>query len=572
MTGIAAMPVAPPELSSVPRVLITGAMVIDGSGAPGYLANVRLAGGRIELIAEPGALRGAETSDGADTLTSIGAPDPAEAETVIDGRGLVLSPGFIDMHAHSDLQLLLHPDHYAKLSQGVTTEVLGQDGLSYAPVNEESLAVIRQQIAGWNENPQDFDFGWATVGEYLDRLDQGIATNAAYLIPQGTVRALVMGFENEVATPEQIAAQRAVVRQGMEQGALGMSSGLTYTPGMYASDDELVALCEVVGEYGGFYAPHHRSYGQGALQAYEQMIELAKVTGCALHLTHATMNFGPNKGRASELLDQIDAALAAGVDITLDSYPYLAGATTLSALLPSWAAAGGVDQTLVRLSDPKIVAQIQHDVEVIGSDGCHGVVARWETIEISGVQNSQLEPYVGKTIAEIAEATGVQPFSVFVEILTGDRLATGILQHVGDEENVQAIMKHRVHMGGSDGILVGAKPHPRAWGTFPRFLAHYAMDLGLMPLHQMIHHLTGRPAARLGLVERGMIREGWAADVVLFDAGLIADRSTYEDPRQGARGIPYVFVNGRPAIWDGAPTGALAGRALRKTTRGTTTI
>lgn len=541
-------------------VLITGVTVMDGTGAPGYLADVRLAGGRIELIAEPG------------TLRELGTLSAGDQDRVIDGRGLVLSPGFIDMHAHSDLQILIRPDHYAKISQGVTTEVLGQDGLSYAPVNEQSLAVIRQQIAGWNENPADFDFGWATVGEYLDRLDQGIATNAAYLIPQGTVRALVMGFENEVATPDQIAAQQSVVRQGMDQGAVGMSSGLTYTPGMYASDEELAALCEVVGEYGGFYAPHHRSYGEGALQAYEQMIELAQDTGCALHLTHATMNFAPNKGRAPELLEKIDTALAAGADISLDTYPYLAGATTLSAILPSWAAAGGVEQTLLRLSDPEIVVKIRHDVEVLGSDGCHGVIAQWETIEISGVQNLALAGYVGKTIAEIAAETGTEPYLVFVEILIKDRLATGILQHVGDESNVQAIMKHKAHMGGSDGILVGAKPHPRVWGTFPRFLGHYSRDLGLLPLEQMIHHLTGRPAARLGLVERGLIRAGWAADVVLFDPHTIADASTYQDPRQPAHGISYVFVNGSPAIWNSEATGALAGRALRKTTRGTTTV
>lgn len=538
----------------VPSVLITGATVIDGSGDPGYVADVRLAHGRIETIGEPGTL------------------NAGDQERVIDGRGLILTPGFIDMHAHSDLQILVRPDHYAKLSQGVTTELLGQDGLSYAPVNEESFAVIRQQIAGWNENPKDFDFGWATIGQYLDRLDQGIATNAAYLIPQGTVRALVMGFGSDVATADQIAAQQLVVRQGMEQGAVGMSSGLTYTPGMYASDQELAALCEVVGQYGGFYAPHHRSYGQGALDAYQQMIDLAQGTGCGVHLTHATMNFAPNKGRASELLTMIDRALAAGADITLDTYPYLAGATTLSALLPSWAAAGGVDQTLARLSEPELVAKIRHDVEVVGADGCHGVVVQWETIEISGVQNSELGSCVGKTIAEIAQETGEQPFFVFVEILIKDRLATGILQHVGDEDNVQAIMKHKVHMGGSDGILVGAKPHPRAWGTFPRFLGHYSRDLGLLPLEEMIHHLTGRPAARLNLVERGQIQEGWAADVVLFDPLTIADASTYADPRQAATGIGYVFVNGRPAIWDGTPTGALAGRALRRTTRGTTTI
>ena len=209
--------------------------------------------------------------------------------TVIDGTGLVLSPGFIDMHAHSDLQLLVNPDHYAKLSQGVTTELLGQDGLSYAPVNDEALDLIRQQIAGWNSNPDDFDWDWRTVGEYLDRLDRPdadgnrIATNAAYLIPQGTLRGLVVGFDERPATREEIARQQQVIRDSMEEGAIGMSSGLTYTPGMYADTAELEALLTTVGERGGFYDPHQRSYGKGALEAYAEMIELSRATGCPLH-------------------------------------------------------------------------------------------------------------------------------------------------------------------------------------------------------------------------------------------------------------------------------------------------
>mgnify|MGYP003616774070 CR=1 FL=1 len=268
------------------RTVMTNTTVIDGTGAPEYRAHVTLAAGRIESIDR--ALTPADSSTDPST-------DPGSDITTIDAAGLVLCPGFIDMHAHSDLQILVNPGHYAKLSQGVTTEVLGQDGLSYAPVSDETLAIIRTKIAGWNEDPQDFDFSWRTVGEYLDRLDQGIATNAAYLIPQGTLRALVCGFEPGPASPDQIAAQQEIIRTAMEQGAVGMSSGLTYTPGMYADYAELVALCRTVAEYGGFYAPHHRSYGAGALEAYEEMIQLSKDSGCALHLTPATMNFAPTR-------------------------------------------------------------------------------------------------------------------------------------------------------------------------------------------------------------------------------------------------------------------------------------
>lgn len=535
--------------------LISNVTVVDGTGGPRYTADVELADGRIARIADPG------------TLTASG--------TSIDGAGLVLSPGFIDMHAHSDLQLLVNPDHYAKLSQGVTTELLGQDGLSYAPVNDEALDLIRQQIAGWNSNPDDFDWDWRTVGEYLDRLDRPdadgnrIATNAAYLIPQGTLRALVVGFDDRPATPDEIAEMQRVTAVSMDEGAIGMSSGLTYTPGMYADTAELEALLTTVGERGGFYDPHQRSYGKGALEAYAEMIELSRATGCPLHLAHATMNFGVNKGRAGELLALIDAARADGVDITLDTYPYLPGATTLAAVLPSWSSSGGVAATLERLQNPESLARIRQALEVDGSDGCHGVIAEWETLEISGVQNPELAGIVGKTVEQIAAERGADPFDTFVDILVRDRCGTGILQHVGHEENVRAIMVHPAHTGGSDGLLVGGKPHPRAWGTFPRYLGHYCRELGLLSLEETVHHLTGRPAARLKLVDRGLVREGYAADLVLFDPETIADTATFPEPRQPAAGIHHVFVNGVAAIADGTPTGARAGRALRRTPEGT---
>ncbi|PRA03004.1 N-acyl-D-amino-acid deacylase [Arthrobacter sp. MYb229] len=537
--------------------LFSNATIVDGTGAPRYRADVLISEGIIKRIASAGALA-------------------ASAEIrQVDAESLVLSPGFIDMHAHSDLYLLTAPEHLPKITQGVTTEVLGQDGISYAPVNDEILPQIREKIAGWNGNPQDFDFSWRSVAQYLDRLDaedaqgQRIATNAAYLIPQGTVRALVMGFGDLRADGAQITAMRQVIAEGMEQGAVGLSSGLTYTPGMYASTAELGELCAEVAAHGGFYAPHHRSYGKGALDAYAEMIELSRSSGCALHLAHATMNFAENKGKAPALLELIDQALSEGADISLDTYPYLPGSTTLSAVLPSWSSAGSVDDTLARLADPQDRARIRQALEVTGSDGCHGVVAEWETLEISSVQNPALADYVGRTIQDIAATERREPFEVFCTILTEDRLGAGILQHVGHEENVRAIMTHRVHTGGSDGLLHGAKPHPRAWGTFPQYLGRYSRELGVMSLEETVHHLTGRPAQRLKLVKRGEIREGYAADLVLFDPQTVAAGSTFDNPKQPAIGIQAVYVNGVAALRDGRPTGARAGRALRRTTEGT---
>ncbi|MFD7864885.1 amidohydrolase family protein [Streptomyces sp. NPDC059783] len=532
-------------------LVIRDARVVDGTATPSYRADVALSGGRIAEI---------HRAD---------APGPRpSAPRVLDASGLVLSPGFVDMHAHSDLALLRDPDHSAKAAQGVTLEVLGQDGLSYAPVDDRTRAEVRRAITGWNGDGDDIDFDWSTVGGYLDRLDrnfggQGIAVNAAYLIPQGTVRMYALGWEDRPATAAELDRMRELVARGMAEGAVGMSSGLTYTPGMYADDAELTELCRVVASYGGYYCPHHRSYGAGALEAYEEMVRLTRAAGCALHLAHATMNFGVNEGRAPELLALLDRALDEGADISLDTYPYTPGSTTLVAMLPSWAGEGGPGAVLTRLADEETAARIRHDLEVVGSDGCHGVPIEWDTIEISGVSDPALAGEVGRTVAASARLRGEEPWTTARRLLLGDRLGTTILQHVGHEENVRRIMRHRVHTGGSDGILQGAKPHPRAYGTFPEYLGRYVRELGVLSLEECVAHLTSRPAARLRLPDRGHVREGYRADLVLFDPDTVAAGSTFDAPRTPPTGIPHVLVDGRFVIEDGRRTQALAGRAVR---------
>lgn len=522
------------------------AEVVDGSGGPSYRADVAIDGGRIAAIVKEGAAAGCQRPT---------------ARRVVDAEGLALSPGFIDMHAHSDLALLRDPDHSAKAAQGVTLEVLGQDGLSYAPVDDRTLDEVRRTIAGWNGDGSDLDLDWRTVGAYLDRLDgahggRGIAVNAAYLVPQGTVRMYAVGWEDRPATGSELDRMRQLVAEGLEQGAVGMSSGLTYTPGMYAPDAELTELCRVVAEYGGYYCPHHRSYGAGALQAYAEMVALTREAGCALHLAHATMNFGVNEGRAPELLALLDEALAGGADITLDTYPYTPGSTTLVAVLPSWASEGGPEAVLARLRDEETADRIRHALEVVGSDGCHGVPVDWHTIEIAGVTAPGLTEFVGRRLDGWTTAR---------RLLLDDRLGTTILQHVGHEENVRTIMRHRVHTGGSDGILQGLKPHPRAYGTFPHYLGRYVRELGVLSLEECVAHLTSRPAARLRLPDRGLVREGYVADLVLFDPETVAAGATYASPRTLPVGIPHVLIDGRFVMEDGIRTDTLAGRAIRRT-------
>ncbi|MDX2525856.1 N-acyl-D-amino-acid deacylase family protein [Streptomyces europaeiscabiei] len=530
------------------------AEVVDGSGDPSYRADVVVADGRITSIVKEAAAAGCQRP---------------RARRELDAEGLVLAPGFVDMHAHSDLALLRDPEHTAKVAQGVTLEVIGQDGLSYAPVDDRTLEEVRRAITGWNGYGEDIDFSWRSVGEYLDRLDhgfdgEGIALNAAYLVPQGTVRMLTVGWEDREATPRELDRMRESVAAGLREGAVGMSSGLTYTPGMYAEDAELTELCRVVASYGGYYCPHHRSYGAGALQAYAEMVALTREAGCALHLAHATMNFGVNEGRAPELLALLDDALAAGADITLDTYPYTPGCTTLVALLPSWAGTGGPEAVLARLRDDDTAERVRHHLEVVGADGCHGVPVEWDTIEISGVTEPALSSYVGRTIARSARAHGEDPWVTARRLLVEDRLGSTILQHVGHEENVRTIMAHRAHTGGSDGILRGDKPHPRAYGTFPHYLGRYVRELGVLSLEEYVAHLTSRPAARLRLADRGLVREGYRADLVLLDPATVAAGSTYEAPRTLPTGIPYVLVDGRFVVEDGRRTDVLAGRAIRR--------
>ena len=520
-------------------VLFRGGEVIDGTGAPRVRADVAVANGRVE---------------------GVGTGLDRTAERIVDATGLVIAPGFIDMHAHSDLAVLTDHEHLAKTAQGVTLEVVGQDGLSYAPTDDATLAVLRGQLAGWNGDPPGFDWDWRTVGGYLDRVDRGSPVNVAYLVPHGSLRMQAVGHDDRPATADELAAMCRSLADGLAQGAVGMSSGLTYVPGMYADTAELIALCRVVAEYCGFHAPHHRSYGAGALDAYAEMIDVAERSGCPVHLTHATMNFGVNAGRAPALLDLVDAAIGRGVDVTMDSYPYLPGATTLAALLPSWAAAGGPAALIARLRDPMVREQVADHLEVRGSDGCHGVPIDWSTIQISGSRDRML---AGMSIADAARAAGRKPADFCFDLLLADDLGTACLMHVGHEENVRAILRHPAHLVGSDGLLTGARPHPRGWGTFPRYLARYVRDLGLLTLEECVAQMTGRAARRLGLSDRGVLTAGAAADLVLFDPDTVADTATFDEPRQTPTGIPYVLVNGQFVIDNSARTEVLPGRAIR---------
>ncbi len=537
---------------------IAGAQVLDGTGTDPYVADVLVDGGRI---------------------VGIGLFPHVRARELVDAHGLALAPGFIDMHAHADLSLLSGADADAKLLQGVTCQVIGQDGLGYAPVNASVRDAIAAQITGWN-GPLPKEARWETMAQYLDALDRGSATNAVVLVPHGNLRMMVMGSDARRATDEELKQMCSLLDQALLEGGAGLSTGLTYTPASYADTEELVALCKVVAKHDGYFSPHTRSYGKGALESYQEMVDVARHSGVRLHLTHATMNFPENKGRAGELLDLVAQAREEGLQVSLDTYPYTAGATTLSALLPSWAFSDGASSLVKKLAEPHFRARVIHAMDVTGSDGAHGALVDWDAQEISGVANQALEPLVGLSIQQIHDQgltrdlgidLGIErgdeavPAATALDIMVADCLATSILMHVGHEDNVVEMLKDPMHTAGSDGITVGSKPHPRAWGTFAKYLGDFSAEQQLIPLSKMVNHMTSRPARILKLKDRGTIAEGFIADLVLFDPQRVHDKATYEQPKQPATGVDSVWIAGHPVVRGGKLLSTTAGCALRAT-------
>ena len=523
-------------------LLITGGRVIDGAGSPWYWSDVAVRGDRIVAV---GRLAG------------------SAAKTTIGADGRFVSPGFMDMHTHSDLQPLVNPLHECKLYQGVTTDVIGHDGLGLAPVTPDTRDILRDQLAAWNGLP-DIERDWGTLSTYLDRFDGRATVNVAAFVPHGTVRMAVIGLENRRPTDAEMARMKQIIDQSMREGAIGLSTGLTYAPGMFASDDELVELCETLRPYQGFYCPHHRNYGTAALQGYADSIEIGRRAGVPVHLTHCHLSFAINEGRVAELIAMIDQARAGGLEVTMDAYPYLAGQTYLHALLPGWAHEGGTEVTLGHLQSSETRARLRHELEVSGSDGFQGVRLGWESIRIGGILGDHDPAVIGMSLPEAAGRAGKSPFDWFADILVETRLGVSCLAFFGIEDHVQAIMQHPAHVVGSDGIVVGGQPHPRAWGAHARFLSHYVRDLGLLGWEEGIRKMTSATARRIGCLDRGIIRPGFKADLVVFDPDALRAAATYENPRSYAEGVDHVVVNGRQALADGQPTGATPGRALRR--------
>jgi N-acyl-D-aspartate/D-glutamate deacylase len=489
-------------VASAADLVVRGAALYDGSGAPPRRADVAVRGDRIEAVGDV----------------------PGRGAREIDASGLALAPGFIDVHTHDDFAALIYPDMAFKARGGVTTCVVGNCGFGAAPWREASL--LARAFHPKAELPE-----WQGYAGYLARLDaEPPSLNIAVLVGHGTLRLAAMGNEARAPSAAELARMEATLREGLEAGALGLSTGLIYEPGRHADTDEIVALAAVAAEYGGLYTTHMRNEAERLVESVEEAIEIGERAGVRVQISHHKASGRANWGAVRDSLARIEAARARGAPVHADQYPYTAASTVLGAIV----ALAGRDEGDLEPGDVVLASTAAHP--------------QWE----------------GRSLAELADEWGVPAGEVAQRVLAAEPGATVIL-HSMCEEDVRTVMRHPTTMIGSDGLpTLEGRPHPRLYGSFARVLGHYAREERLFPLEEAVHRMTGLPARVFGLVDRGLVREGARADLVVFDPERIIDRGTFEDPNQYPEGIPHVIVNGVQVVRDAAHTGARPGRALRR--------
>ncbi|HEV7475130.1 MAG TPA: D-aminoacylase [Pyrinomonadaceae bacterium] len=527
-------------------LLIKHGTIIDGSGRARYLADLAINGDRI---------------------ARIGNLKNAGAKRELDAAGMIVAPGFIDMLGQSETYLLIDPRGMSKVMMGVTTEVTGE-GESIAPVNAR---LIKEQ-EDFNRR-YNLTIDWRTLGEYFQRLEkQGSGVNLATFVGATQIREYVVGFDNRPPTPAELEQMKGLVAAAMKDGALGVSTSLQYVPARFARTDEIVELAKVARQYGGIYATHQRSEANALDESLAEVFEIARRAKIPVEIWHLKTAYKKNWGRMPEVLAKIKRARADGLDITADIYPYIAGSTSLSACLPPWVLEGGSEKILSRLNDMRIRQHVKEEIMTdskeweniyLGSGGPSGIL-------IGSVVNRDLEALQGKRLSQIATEQGKEPLDALFDLIVADHGQTGAIYFMMSEDDMRAAMRAPFvsfctdsGARAQDGPLAGAKSHPRGWGSYPRILGRYAREEHLLTLEQAVHKMTGMPAIRVGLKERGQLRDGMFADITIFDPRQVIDRATFESPNQHPDGIKYVIVNGQLSVDNGKRTPALAGRALR---------
>ena len=528
-------------------LVIRNGRVVDGTGRRAFRADVAVRGDRVVRVGN--------------------VPAAARAKRTIDAAGLVVAPGFIDMLGQSEQYVLIDPRAMSKVMMGVTTEVTGEGG-SIAPVNERTLKEDEPFNRRYN-----LDVDWRTLHEYFRRLGlQGAGVNLATFVGATQVRAYVVGFDNRDPSPAELGRMKSLVAEAMEDGALGLSTSLQYVPARFAKTDEIVELAKVAKRYGGIYATHQRSEANALDASLAEVFEIARRARIPTEIWHLKAAYRKNWGRMPQVLAKIRAARARGLDVTADVYPYTAASTGLAACLPPWAIEGGGEKMLGRLRDPATRARIKADILrdsneweniYLGSGGASGVL-------VGSVVNRELEALQGKRVSEIARERGKDELETLLDIIVADRGQTGAIYFMMNEDDLRAALREPFvsvctdsGARAADGPLSGSKSHPRGWGSYPRILSRYVRDERLLTLEQAVHKMTGRPAARVGLKDRGILRAGAYADITVFDPARVRDLATYDQPNQYPEGIEYVVVNGQLEVDGGQRTHANAGRPLR---------
>ncbi len=527
-------------------IVIVNGHIIDGTGSPWYSGQVGIRGGRI---------------------AAIGRLDDAPRRQTIDAKGMVVAPGFIDMLGQSELSILVDPRLPSKIYQGITTEITGE-GDSVAPLNPAMIAADRAGYEHLKITPD-----WTTLRQYFARLErQGMGINLASYVGATSVRRMVLGDADVQPTPEQLHAMQGLVRQGMEDGAVGLSTALQYPPAPYARTSELIALAQVASRYGGIYATHLRSEGDAEPQAIDEAVRIGREAHIPVEIWHLKAAGKANWGKMPQIVAQIEAARAAGADVSANTYAYTAWANGLSAFIPPWAHDGGDAKLIERLKDPATRARIRQDMLTPSSawDNEWQEIPGPEAVQISVVQNPELKPLQGKRLSEIATLWHEDAIDALCDLLIKDEAFTEVAVFGMSEPDVELALKQpwvsidNDSQGTSpEGLLGEEHPHPRAYGTFPRILSKFVREEHLLTLPDAIRKFSALPAQRMRLTDRGVLKKGMWADVVIFDPATIRDLATFENPNQLSQGMQYVLVNGVPVIADGKMTGALPGKVLR---------
>ncbi|HXG26791.1 MAG TPA: amidohydrolase family protein [Candidatus Binatia bacterium] len=533
------------------EVLITGGTVVDGTGAPRYEAAVGVtrpwAGASATLVV----LREADAIEEA-----IG-----QSDRLIEAHGKVVAPGFIDLHSHSGLVLLADPLHEAKVQQGVTTEVVGVDGLSYAPIRLAAhMRELVEMNAGLDGSPE-VEFDWASVEQYLERLD-GKSVNVAFLVGNSALRLATTGWANVEPKDHEIAEMRAMLREAMEEGAYGLSSGLDYPPGSFASTGELATLAAEAAKLHGIYHTHVRyTLGDQFLDPFREAIEIGRRGGTPAHITHF-YHRATFPGTPEEMLQLVDDARAEGLDVTFDAYPYEWASTRLLITIPTWVQEGGPARTKERLADREVRSRIRDELQARGVlyAGEGGIA----DIRLGAFRSPENRHCEGRTLGEVCAEEGTDLVDRLCDMLLQEDLRLNQVTPGPHTDGIRRFYQHRWAMVGTDSTFVGWKPSPRTYGSYPRILGQFVRDEGVLRLEEAVAKMTSMPADRLGLKHRGRIVDGAIADLVIFDPATVRSNATYDEPRRAPDGISHVLVDGRFVLDEGHHTGATPGRALRR--------